>query len=359
MKYILSLLLLAGSVSGDEIVDALRQHYVDREELDAQKLSAASTAGILQLLGPGAKLLSAAEAASNTLVVVPAARATDEPLARVEIIEPDIGYIRLVDVTPEAAEALDVEFKMFSAAKVTGYILDLRFANGTNYAAAAAAASRFLPAGVPVFTLKQADAEPQVFRTIEAPRTLASELATTPLLLLVNGETRGSAEVLVGALRAQNRGIVIGGPTAGLPVAWRDVPLADGRVLRLATAKVSFPQGGATFPGGLIPDILVKMDPKTEHAAVFNLQTNITLTASLTPRVKKKGISEAELVRAFRGERIESPGLSLDVDADAETPGLTLGGRPAPEPREDFVRDTVLQRAVDILKGIRVVLSWQ
>ena len=97
---------------------------------------------------------------------------------------------------------------------------------------------------------------------------------------------------MTAALRAQDRGIVIGGPTAGLPAAWEDVNLSDGRVLRLATAKISFPKGSATFPGGLIPDILVKIDPRTEHEAVFNLETNMTLTASLQPRTKKKGISE-------------------------------------------------------------------
>ena len=54
---------------------------------------------------------------------------------------------------------------------------------------------------------------PEVRNAVDAET--ASELAEAPLLLLVNAQTRGSAEVLVGALRAQDRGIVIGGPTAG------------------------------------------------------------------------------------------------------------------------------------------------
>ncbi|MEI6082763.1 MAG: S41 family peptidase [Verrucomicrobiota bacterium] len=341
-----------------ELIDVLKQHYVDRETLDAKKLNAASVAGLLQMLGAGAKLLTAEEAASNSTVVTPTVDLTHEPLARVEAIQPDIGYIRLVDVTPETALALDTEFKKFADAKVTGYILDLRFADGTNYAAAAIVASRFLTAGVEVFQLKQSTGEPQVFHTVEAPKTLASELANAPLMLLVNGDTRGSAEVLVGALRAQDRGIVIGGPTSGLPVAWEDVKLSDGRVLRLATAKISFPKGGATFPGGLIPDIMVKIDPQTEHEVVFNLQTNMTLTASLQARVKKKGYSEAELVKAFRGDRIESPALKLGGQSGLATNALALG---TTEEDGDLqtVRDIVLQRAVDILKGIRVLLSWR
>lgn len=342
MKFILSFLLLAGAVRGDEVIDALQRHYVDRETLDAKKLGDASVAGILQMLGPGAKLLTTQEAA---VVAAPVMGLDREPLARIEVIQPDIGYIRVTDVAPETALALDGEIKKFSAAKVTGYILDLRYANGTNYAAAATAASRFLAAGVPVFTLKRSVGEPQEFRTAEAPVTLAGALADAPLLLLVNAETRGAAEVLAGALRAQDRGIVIGSPTSGEPVTTEDVALSDGRVLRVATAKISFPKGNATFPGGLIPDIMVKIDPKTEHDAVFNLQTNVTLTASLQPRVKKKFLSEADLVRNFRGEKFQSPDLALGGNEE--------------ENDVQVVRDIVLQRAVDILKGIRVLLSWQ
>src|SRR5262249_41848550 len=161
------------------------------------------------------------------------------------------------------------------------------------------------------------------YRTSEAPKTLAPELADAPLMLLVNAATRGSAEVLVGALRTQDRGIVVGGPTAGLPVAWEDVKLSDGRVLRMATAKISFPKGAEIFPGGIIPDIMVKIDPKTEHSAVFNLNTNVTLTASLLPKVHKREYSEAALVKVFRGESIEPPRLSLTDSSTTKSNALS------------------------------------
>jgi hypothetical protein len=108
----------------------------------------------------------------------------------------------------------------------------------------------------------------------------------------------------------------------------------------------------------VIPDILVKIDPKTEHEAVFNLQTNVTLTASLQPRVKRKGYSEADLVRVFRGERIETPALKLGGQSGLTTNALTLGESEVTGELAT-VRDIVLQRAVDVLKGIRVLLSWQ
>lgn len=359
--------LIAGSAARGadptaEIIGVLQQHYVDRDTLDAQKLNEASVAGILKMLGAGAQLLTAAEAQSNSVLVAQSATAA-EALARVEIIQPDIGYIRINDLVSETPLALDAELEKFAQAKVTGYVLDLRFADGANFTAAAAVASRFLPVGVELCTLKRSDGAAQTYRTAATPPALAATLTTAPLLLLVNAQTRGSAEMLVGALRAQDRGIVIGGPTAGLPAAWRDLVLTDGRVLRLATAKITFPKGGAVFPGGLIPDILVKIDSKAEREVVFNVASNVTLTASLQPQLNKHHLTEATLVKVFRGEAIEMPTLSLTNPPASATNALSLAGgaTPAadPAPTAVLARDVVLQRAVDILKGIRVLLSWQ
>ena len=326
-----------------EVIDALKAHYVDREKLDSKLLNDATVSGILNALGQGAQLLSADQVASNATASAPATKLR-EPLARAEIIEPSIGYIRIADVTDGTATALDAELKKFSDEKADGYVLDLRFADGTNYLAAAAVASRFLPPDQELFELKRAEGAEEKFRTSEAKQSLAAELSEVPLMLLVNGQTRGSAEALAGALRAQDRGIVIGGKTAGSAAAWRDIQLKDGRVLRVATAKIALPKSGEIFPDGIVPNVPVKIDPKVEADVLLNAATNMTLTVSLQPRTKKKGLTEADLVKVYRGEAIGTNEPPATGEEEGEL---------------QKVRDVVLQRAVDILKGIRVLLSWQ
>ena len=326
-----------------EVIDALKAHYVDREKLDSKLLNDATVAGILNALGQGAQLLSADQVASNAAASSRPPKLR-EPLARAEIIEPSIGYIRIADVKEETMAALDVELKKFSAEKADGYVLDLRFADGTNYSAAAAVASRFLPADQELFELKQAEGGEKKFRTSEAKESLAAELSEVPLMLLVNGQTRGSAEALAAALRAQDRGIVIGAKTAGSAAEWQEFKLKDGRVLRVATAKITLPKSGEVFPDGIVPDVPVKIDPKIETDVLLNAATNVTLTASLQPRTKKKGLSEADLVKVYRGEAISTNEPPATGEEEGEV---------------QKVRDVVLQRAVDILKGIRVLLSWQ
>ena len=174
----LILLITGSAVFGAEpvaeIIGLLQQHYVDRETLDTQKLNEASVAGILKMLGTGARLLTADEAQSNA-VGLSSIPQPAEVLARVEVIQPDIGYIRVSDLVNETPVALDSELEKFTQARVTGYVLDLRFADGTNFAAAAAVASRFLPTGMELFTLKCAEGEPQVYRTVPAPAGLAAD----------------------------------------------------------------------------------------------------------------------------------------------------------------------------------------
>src|ERR1035437_3211324 len=146
-----------------EVISVLKSNYVDRDKLNEKVLNEATVTGILEAIGRGAVIVEPVSPSTN------AAPAADEatptlPLARAEVISPDIGYIRLADVTERTPGALDAELKKFADAKVTGFVLDLRYADGTNFAAAAAIASRFLNNGQELFTLKSSEKSAQVFR---------------------------------------------------------------------------------------------------------------------------------------------------------------------------------------------------
>ncbi len=351
----------AGASNLDEVVKALRAHYVNRDKLDASSIDAATVKGILNALGRGAVLVTPEPPATNTAAVsltmtnTPAALAEREPLARTEVIEPNIGYIRVTDVAEDTVSAVDGELQKFSAAKCDGYILDLRFADGTNFMAAAELAGRFFGDERELFVLKTAEGE-QVFKAHRHGDGAkdAKDLAVAPLILLVNGQTRGAAEALAGAVRGQDRGVIVGSLTAGAPATTEDIPLSDGQVLRVATGKVvlklsdpkSLPNPDV-FPGGITPDIYVPLDLAVEQDVVLKASTNMTLTVSLQPHVAKKRMSEADLVKAFRGEAVQTPTMEEGDTTPEESAEIQK------------VRDVVLQRAVDVLKGIRVLLSWQ
>jgi hypothetical protein len=338
-----------------EVISVLKSNYVDRDKLNDKLLNEATVDGLVNALGHGVLIMTPPAPSTNEVKTVVAKPLPSPALARAEVIDPNIGYIRLSDVTDGTPAALDAELKQFADANVTGYVLDLRFADGTNFTAAAEVASRFLTEEQELFTLKSSEAGTRVFRTTSEAKAGAAgnaDLTSAPMMLLVNAQTRGSAEALAGALRARDRGILIGSVTAGSAVAWQDVKLPDGRTLRVATAKIVLPpftDGGKPidlFPNGIAPDVAVKIDTQVEYDVVFAPPTNETLTVSLQPRANKKEPTEAQLVKAFHG-------LSVDTDETSSEGGHEEEGE------IQNVRDVVLQRAVDILKGIRVLLSWQ
>jgi len=353
-----------------DLISVLKSNYVDHDKLNEKLLNEATVSGLLEALGRGAVIVKPEAPSTNSTKAAATESKPTGPLARAEIIDPHIGYIRLADVTEGTPAALDAELKSFTDAKVLGYVLDLRFADGTNFAAAAAVAGRFLGDGQEVFTLKSSEKSAHVFRADSETKSSSSngsDLASAPLMLLVNAETRGSAEALAGALRAQDRGIIIGSQTSGSAAAWEDVKLSDGRTLRIATAKIVLPHVDGTaqsidiFPNGITPDVAVKIEPRTEREVVLAAQTNETLTASLQPRVNKNNLTEAQLVKAFRGEAVERfdrPTPAVPVVIDSPDKPSTDKAR-EDEGEIQNVRDVVLQRAVDILKGIRVLLSSQ
>ncbi|MCS7049305.1 MAG: S41 family peptidase [Verrucomicrobiae bacterium] len=335
-----------------ELVRLLQTHFVDGAKVESV-VEQATVQSILKALGPGVKLLPASEANAPLGEAADSEMPWRGPVARAEIIEPNIGYVRIYELTQATVSAVDAELAKFRESKCEGLVLDLRFANGTDYGAAAAVAAQFLDQPREVFVVRAADGKDERFRAEPPARaTGADPLTSAPLVVLVNNETRGAAEALAGTLRAQERGLLMGSPTAGAPARVMDIPVGQDQILRVATAKVIVQGAEETatreiFPNGLVPDIFVMMDLGEERNVVLHGATNVTLTVSLQPRVQKKRLSEADLMRVFRGE-------ALDTNREDDTESRD-GGEETTELQR--VRDVVLQRAVDVLKGARVLLA--
>lgn len=338
-----------------ELVRLLQTHFVDRGKVESV-VEQTTVQSILRALGPGVALVPLAEATASGPTAASDGNAGSSPwrgpVARAEIIEPNIGYVRIYELTDATVLALDAELEKFREARCEGLVLDLRFANGTDFAAAAAVAGRFLETPRALFAIRTADGAEERFAAEPPPRgSDAGWLSTAPLVVLVNNETRGAAEALAGALRAQERGLLMGSLTAGAPARTVDIPVGGDHVLRVATAKVQVWTSGEAppreiFPHGLAPDIFVAMNLAEERDVVLHGATNVTLTVSLQPRVQKKRFSEADLLRMFRKEAVDT-NRGGDTDAGGGEEGGDL----------QRVRDVVLQRAVDVLKGARVLLA--
>lgn len=271
----------------------------------------------------------------------PAALADTPALANKRVLEKRCAYVRVGQVTlalaPQLSAALaDPEF----SSGREGLILDLRFAIGSDFRAAANAASLFIPSGQPILDWGEG--------MVVAPEGTNSW--SLPLIVLVNSRTSGSAEALAGALRQSGRGLILGGKTAGQSGVLREVPLGDGRKLRLPLAPVRFGNHETLPADGITPDIVVNAPPELEKnwlenpwlSAPEDDSKSVTNRGVATPTVRKR-LNEAELVRSRKA------GIKNPDDSDS---ALSATSSSPPSDLARPIRDSALNRAMDLIKGL-------
>jgi len=108
-------------------------------------------------------------------------------------------------------------------------------------------------------------------RTITRWSDRQSNLARgRPLILLINGETASSAELLTGALKDNGRAIAIGTRTFGKGIGQRERDMPDSTSLHITTLRFFTPHGawlgdgGNSESHGIKPDIVVEADDEMQ-----------------------------------------------------------------------------------------------
>jgi hypothetical protein len=204
------------------------------------------------------------------------AEATNDVALKSVVLENEVAYLRVGEGSTTFAEETGAAQNAPATNKIIGTVLDLRFADGESLAAA----EQFLAA------------------------------KKSPLVILVNGETRGAAADWAARLRAAGAGLIIGSTNAAGKIA------PDIAVAVSGAAEKKF-----------------QADPFAEARA-----TNVHFAAAnnLLPFVDH--MSEAELV----SKRAK--------DGELDEPDAPRAGPPQP-----VVRDPALARALDLLKALAVL----
>jgi hypothetical protein len=264
-------------------------------------------------------------------------------LGKAAVIENNVVYFRVSRITGSLPGELSAAGRTLTGTnKIVGAVLDLRFAGGDDYAAAQKAAQLWM-----------------------APK--ASRPAAGPLVVLVNGGTSGAAEALVAALHKAGVALIIGSPTAGAAVTFKEFVLKDGERLLIATTPVKV-DGQALPSNGLKPDIAVVVNADQERAVWDNPYGTSAQSTAVAATTSNRFLpfvdhtSEADLVRqrqkdgkslnaAPMGSR-DGPVRLKTEDTDSDDDSVPS---PAARSQKPVLRDPVLARAVDLVKGLAVV----
>lgn len=174
-------------------------------------------------------------------------------VARVLDQDERIAYVQVLRFTSRTPDELEETLRDLDVQSLQGLVLDLRDNSGGLLTESVQVASQFLDGGVVIYEVTQ-DEE----TAINAERGgVATEI---PLVVLVNRGTASASELVAGAIRDRDRGILIGQQTFGKGTVQQIFTLSDGSSVHITSAEWFTPDRVPLAGVGLEPTIAMIPD---------------------------------------------------------------------------------------------------
>jgi carboxyl-terminal processing protease len=199
----------------------------------------------------------------------------DLPLVRARIEVPNvhslvqqegnakIGYIRLTEFSSHAPDQMRRAIQGLLDKQVNAFVLDLRGNPGGLLSASIEISRMWIDNGKIVQTVnRQGDSQ-----EIAANHTALTQL---PLAVLVDGNSASSSEILTGALKDNQRAVVVGTQTFGKALVQSVHALSDGSGLAVTIAHYYTPSGTDISHRGITPNIEVGLTQQQQQTLSSN-----------------------------------------------------------------------------------------
>jgi len=185
----------------------------------------------------------------------------DSPVVSWTVIpDSDVAVVLLSSFSDDSAQEMEDAFREARAAGAKRFVLDLRNNPGGQLDQAVQMAGYFLKPGSVVYIREEASGKREDVKVEGDP-----ESTNAPLVVLVNGGSASSAEILAGALRDNGRATVIGETTYGTGTVLSEFVLRDGSSVLLGVAEWLTPDGDFIRETGIEPDIKVPLKNGAEQ----------------------------------------------------------------------------------------------
>jgi C-terminal processing protease CtpA/Prc len=149
-----------------------------------------------------------------------------------------IAFVRLISLSRGSADDLRNVLASMKEQKAAGILLDLRWCPGGYLNEAVDVADLFL-GNATIATVKSRNREDTVYRSTEQ-----NKFCDFPVVVLVNGDTSGGAELIAAALQDHRRAVVAGQRTRGKASVQTPLPIGiDGMGIKLTTGTFHRPSG--------------------------------------------------------------------------------------------------------------------
>ena len=210
-----------------------------------------------------------------------------------------IGYLKVTSFQENTPPALRKHFQRLRSdlPGMVGLVLDLRGNPGGYLEGALQVADQFLSRGT-IVTMRGASGESKVIRA-----RWYRGVTSLPLVVLADRRTASSAEIVAGALRFNNRGLLIGETTFGKHSIQSIFPLTGGSALKLTVATFQTGSAGAHgSTGGIVPHVmLVPVQRAVEEGAYGGILASLPLESQSEQQSTAAGKPLIRLPYALKG----------------------------------------------------------
>jgi carboxyl-terminal processing protease len=173
---------------------------------------------------------------------------------------PDVGYLRVMHFNRVNTNTqLHEELTKLEEAQYRGLILDLRGNPGGDLQAAVEVAGYFLKDG-PVVRIVQSGGTEDVLYATRSGREV-----TGPLVVLIDGGSASASEIVAGAIKDSESGVLVGARTFGKGLVQTVFNLGDQEGVKLTTNKYLTPDGHDIHAKGIEPDVVVEQPKDIEE----------------------------------------------------------------------------------------------
>ena len=193
-----------------------------------------------------------------------------------EMLESGIAHITMSQFGDNTTKELRETLESLMKKKPKGLILDLRNNGGGWLTTAVDTASEFLPAGTTVLLEKEGDGTETTYET----HRRGGRALDIPMVVLINEGSASASEIVTGALRCNDRAVVIGKTSYGKGSVQIQPQLSNGGAVSVTIARWYMPDGTLIHGVGIAPDIEVDLteedyqnekDPQLDAAVEYLL----------------------------------------------------------------------------------------
>jgi len=154
------------------------------------------------------------------------------------MLKPGIGYIKLSGFNETTDHEIADALKQLNAANLDGLILDMRGNPGGLLNEAVAVGDMFLDKNQLIVSHHGRSSPERRYFALRGNQGM-----TTPLVILVNGNSASATEIVSGAVQDHDRGLIVGETTFGKGLVQTVQPLSENTGLALTTARYYTPSG--------------------------------------------------------------------------------------------------------------------